>query len=102
LNRSVRENIALADPGMPLDLVIEAAERAGAHEFMVGMPEGLRHMVGERGDTLSGGQCQCVAIARAAQQSAHPDLRRGAQRARLRKRASDPGQHGGDRPRPHG
>jgi subfamily B ATP-binding cassette protein HlyB/CyaB len=65
MNRSVRENIALADPGMPLDRVIEAAKLAGAHEFILGMPEGYDTMVGERGDTLSGGQRQRVAIARA-------------------------------------
>jgi subfamily B ATP-binding cassette protein HlyB/CyaB len=65
MNRSVRENIALADPGIPLDRVIEAAKLAGAHEFILGMPEGYDTMVGERGDTLSGGQRQRVAIARA-------------------------------------
>jgi subfamily B ATP-binding cassette protein HlyB/CyaB len=61
----VRDNIALADPGIPLERVIEAAKLAGAHEFIVGMPEGYDTMVGERGDTLSGGQRQRVAIARA-------------------------------------
>jgi subfamily B ATP-binding cassette protein HlyB/CyaB len=65
MNRTVRENIALADPGTPLDRVIEAAKLAGAHDFIAGMPEGYDSMVGERGDTLSGGQRQRVAIARA-------------------------------------
>jgi subfamily B ATP-binding cassette protein HlyB/CyaB len=65
MNRTVRENIALADPGMPLEHVIAAAKLAGAHDFIVGMQEGYDTMIGERGDTLSGGQRQRVAIARA-------------------------------------
>jgi subfamily B ATP-binding cassette protein HlyB/CyaB len=64
-NRTVRENIALADPGMPMDRVIAAAQLAGAHEFILGLPEGYETMIGERGASLSGGQRQRVAIARA-------------------------------------
>ncbi len=64
-NRSIRENIALADPGMPLDRVIEAAKLAGAHEFILQLPEGYDTVVGERGGSLSGGQRQRIAIARA-------------------------------------
>ena len=65
LNATVRENIALADPGMPLDRVIAAAKLAGAHEFILELPEGYDTVVGERGGTLSGGQRQRIAIARA-------------------------------------
>ena len=65
LNRSVRDNIALADPGMPLNLVVEAAKLAGAHEFISELPQAYDTMVGEHGDTLSGGQRQRIAIARA-------------------------------------
>lgn len=64
-NRSIRENIALADPGAPLEAVIEAAKLAGAHEFILELPEAYDSMVGEHGSTLSGGQRQRIAIARA-------------------------------------
>ena len=64
-NRSVAENIALADPAMPMQRIIDAAKLAGAHEFILELPEGYETVVGERGCTLSGGQRQRIAIARA-------------------------------------
>jgi len=64
-NRSVRDNIALADPAMPIDRVIAAAQLAGAHEFILEMPEAYDTIIGERGSSLSGGQRQRIAIARA-------------------------------------
>ena len=64
-NRTVRENIALADPGMPMERVIGAARLAGAHEFILSLAEGYETMIGERGASLSGGQRQRIAIARA-------------------------------------
>ena len=64
-NRSVRENIALADPGLPFEHVVQAARLAGAHDFIVALPEGYDTVVGEHGCSLSGGQRQRIAIARA-------------------------------------
>jgi subfamily B ATP-binding cassette protein HlyB/CyaB len=64
-NRSVRENIALSNPAMPLEAVTAAATLAGAHEFIIRMPQGYDTIIEERGANLSGGQRQRLAIARA-------------------------------------
>jgi ABC-type bacteriocin/lantibiotic exporters, contain an N-terminal double-glycine peptidase domain len=64
-NRSVRENIALADPAMPMERVIAAASLAGAHEFILELSRGLRHDRRRARLHLSGGQRQRIAIARA-------------------------------------
>lgn len=64
-NRTIRENIALADPGAPLEDIVAVAKLAGAHEFILELPEAYDTVVGEQGSSLSGGQRQRVAIARA-------------------------------------
>ncbi len=55
-NCSVRDNIALADPAMPIERIIAAAHVSGAHDFILELPNGYDTHVGERGSSLSGGQ----------------------------------------------
>jgi len=64
-NRSIRDNIALAAPGLPMPEVIRAAQLAGAHDFILATPQGYDTLVVEQGANLSGGQRQRIAIARA-------------------------------------
>lgn len=64
-NRSVRDNIAFQDPGLSFERIVETAKLAGAHEFVLALPEGYDTEIEERGSNLSGGQRQRLAIARA-------------------------------------
>ncbi|BEV16175.1 type I secretion system permease/ATPase [Herbaspirillum sp. DW155] len=64
-NRSVRENIALANSGLSMEEIMHAARLAGAHEFILELPEGYDTVIGERGSKLSGGQRARISIARA-------------------------------------
>ena len=64
-NRTVRENIALRDPALPMELVMQAAKLAGAQAFILELAEGYDTIVGEQGASLSGGQRQRIALARA-------------------------------------
>lgn len=62
---TIYENIAYAKPDAPKEDVIAAAKLAGAHDFIIKLPDAYNTKVGERGYTLSGGERQRVTIARA-------------------------------------
>ena len=62
---TVSANIAFAKPGIDSAVVERAAKLAGAHEFIMRLPDGYDTALGERGYSLSGGQRQRIAIARA-------------------------------------
>jgi HlyB family type I secretion system ABC transporter len=62
---TIRENITVGHPEATLENVIEAAQQAGAHEFIKELPMGYETQIGEGGGMLSGGQRQRLAIARA-------------------------------------
>jgi ATP-binding cassette subfamily B protein len=64
-NNSVFSNIAIGDPDATPEDVMRAARIAGAHDFIMGLPQGYNTAVGEQGRALSGGQRQRIAIARA-------------------------------------
>lgn len=63
-NRSVRDNIAVTDPATPFSRVVEVAEIAGAHDFILELKDGYDTILAEGGLSLSGGQRQRIAIAR--------------------------------------
>lgn len=64
-SKSVAENIAFGKPNATLDEIVMAAKKAQAHGFIEELPEGYDTVIGERGATISGGQRQRLALARA-------------------------------------
>ncbi|MGA7817136.1 type I secretion system permease/ATPase [Caballeronia sp.] len=64
---SVAENIARTAKPLPLDsaAIVRAAQRAGVHEVVLGLPQGYETLIGDSGELLSGGQRQRIALARA-------------------------------------
>lgn len=62
---TIRENLLMAKPFATQEEIVAAAQAANAHSFIQALPEGYDTMVGERGTTLSGGEKQRIAIARA-------------------------------------
>ena len=64
-NRSIEENIRYGKPSATDEEIREAARAASVHEFVSSLPKGYQTMVGERGGRLSGGQRQCITMARA-------------------------------------
>ena len=62
---SLRGNIALTDPSLPLDRVMAAAKMACIHDDIDAMPMGYETILSDAGSSLSGGQRQRVALARA-------------------------------------
>jgi ABC-type bacteriocin/lantibiotic exporter with double-glycine peptidase domain len=62
---TVRENIALSDPTLPIQQIIEAAKIARIHDDIIAMPMGYETILSDGGASLSGGQRQRIALARA-------------------------------------
>ncbi len=62
---TIRDNISLPRPNVPMEGIVQVSQIAGAHEFISKLPKGYDTEVGERGSSLSGGQRQRIAIARA-------------------------------------
>jgi len=62
---TIRENIALHSDEAPFEEIVEAAKKAGAHDFIVELPQRYDTVLAERGASLSGGERQRIALARA-------------------------------------
>lgn len=64
-NDTIENNIGFGNPGASHEQIVEAAKKAGCHEFITALPDGYSTVIGEGGSTLSGGEKQRISIARA-------------------------------------
>lgn len=62
---TIAENISYGNPDASIDMIIDAAKKAHAHEFIVNLPDGYQTVIGENSVNLSGGEKQRLSIARA-------------------------------------
>ena len=62
---TIANNIRFGKPDATMEEVVEAAKKASCHNFIMSLPEGYETVIGEGGATLSGGEKQRIAIARA-------------------------------------
>ncbi|WP_249028693.1 amino acid ABC transporter ATP-binding/permease protein [Tannockella kyphosi] len=67
---TIENNLLIARLDATQQEIIEACKKASIHDFIISLPNGYQTQVGELGETLSGGQCQRLAIARAFLQNA--------------------------------
>ena len=99
---TVHQNIAFGRPDATVEQIVQAAQAANAHEFIVDLTDGYNTVIGERGVRLSGGQKQRISIARALLKDA-PILTpgRGHLLGRHRDRVADPAGAKPPHPQPH-
>ena len=62
---SIENNIRFGNPQATAEEIIAAAKKARCHDFIMGLPDGYKTVIGEGGSTLSGGEKQRISIARA-------------------------------------
>jgi ABC-type multidrug transport system fused ATPase/permease subunit len=64
-NDTILDNITLKDDNITIDKVVSVTKKIGIHDFIVSLPEKYNTIIGDQGCSISGGQQQCISIARA-------------------------------------